>query len=1032
MATSAQTNAKIVQFIKDVEIAHLIIHGGPTAVVATDGGLVRSLSNILNQLESDVNAAADSVLAQVLSARDLAVSSADSAEDDAAAALTSAQEAAASASSAADDATTSGTNATNAATAATNAATSANAAATSATSAGTSATSAANSATAAATSATNAATANTEAQTARTQATNAATTATGAATTATTAASGATASATAAAGSASAAAASETNAGASATAAAGSASAAAASATAAAESEEQAMWAASVAVNAPGTTATSASSITVGTGAKVLTLAQTDKAFVVGQWVYLVDTANPASRWMHGTVTAFNPATGVMTVAVVRLSGTGSTASWLVMPATPNYDAITLLPDGSLSLAADLTVGGDLLVQNGAPELGLSDTSNANETQRARIVSTGGHLYVQANNEGRISFSGYGGLDVTLFRVKVGGSWHAIWHAGNDGAASGLDADLLDGQQGSYYAPVASPAFTGTPTAPTAAVGTNSTQLATTAYVVARIANDAPTKTGVGASGTWGISISGTAANAAAVTNGVYTTGNQTIAGVKTFSEGVQSFGEQDNGTLALVKFGRSTTQYIALHGAASGNVLSSISTDVNPKELIVRVRDDSTTGVFQFGRNGVLTATGFAGSLDGNAATATALQTARTLTIGSTGKAFSGGANLAWSLTEILGNATPATAAEMPGGADLNSYTTPGFYYQTANADAASGTNYPVASAGSMVVMNSAGLTQQYWTYGNGSTPPRAFFRAFYSGSWSAWREVFHSGNIATASVASAGVLTTPRAINGTNFDGSAAITTASWGTARTLTIGSTGKSVNGGGNVAWSHAEMGVPSTGGTGATGTWGISITGNAATASALATARTINGVAFNGTANITIADSTKLPTAGGTITGNITLNDNVVARFGTGADFELFCNGTNAYMNMNSTGVAALYLRDGTTTRFTFERATGHLTATGDVAGLSDERLKRDWEDLPTWMVDGLADVRAGSYTRTDTGARQVGVSAQSLRAVMPEAVREDDEGVLSVSYGNAALAGVVALAQEVVSLRNRVRALEAH
>ena len=27
----------------------------------------------------------------------------------------------------------------------------------------------------------------------------------------------------------------------------------------------------------------------------------------------------------------------------------------------------------------------------------------------------------------------------------------AIWNAGNDGAGSGLDADLLDGQQGSYY-----------------------------------------------------------------------------------------------------------------------------------------------------------------------------------------------------------------------------------------------------------------------------------------------------------------------------------------------------------------------------------------------------------------------------------------------------------------------------------------------------------------------------------------------------------------------------------------------------
>ena len=57
-------------------------------------------------------------------------------------------------------------------------------------------------------------------------------------------------------------------------------------------------------------------------------------------------------------------------------------------------------------------------------------------------------------------------------------------------------------------------ALTGVSTAPTAAVGTNTTQLATTAFVNAEIANDAPTKTGSGASGTWGISVSGNAATA--------------------------------------------------------------------------------------------------------------------------------------------------------------------------------------------------------------------------------------------------------------------------------------------------------------------------------------------------------------------------------------------------------------------------------------------------------------------------------------------------------------------------------------
>ena len=39
------------------------------------------------------------------------------------------------------------------------------------------------------------------------------------------------------------------------------------------------------------------------------------------------------------------------------------------------------------------------------------------------------------------------------------------------------------------YAPKASPALTGTPTAPTAAAGTNSTQIATTAYVTTAISN---------------------------------------------------------------------------------------------------------------------------------------------------------------------------------------------------------------------------------------------------------------------------------------------------------------------------------------------------------------------------------------------------------------------------------------------------------------------------------------------------------------------------------------------------------------
>lgn len=47
-----------------------------------------------------------------------------------------------------------------------------------------------------------------------------------------------------------------------------------------------------------------------------------------------------------------------------------------------------------------------------------------------------------------------------------------------------------------------------------------------------------------------------------------------------------------------------------------------------------------------------------------------------------------------------------------------------------------------------------------------------------------------------------------------------------------------------------------------------------LTGNADTATKLKTARTINGVSFDGSANITVADSTKLPLTGGTLSGDL--------------------------------------------------------------------------------------------------------------------------------------------------------------
>lgn len=55
---------------------------------------------------------------------------------------------------------------------------------------------------------------------------------------------------------------------------------------------------------------------------------------------------------------------------------------------------------------------------------------------------------------------------------------------------------------------------------------------------------------------------------------------------------------------------------------------------------------------------------------------------------------------------------------------------------------------------------------------------------------------------------------------------------------------------------------------------------LGLTSTATSATKLATPRTINGVNFDGTANITVSDSTKLPTTGGTINGDLTVTGTV--------------------------------------------------------------------------------------------------------------------------------------------------------
>lgn len=203
--------------------------------------------------------------------------------------------------------------------------TSANAAATSASNAQTSATNAANSATSASTSAN---TATTQANTATTKAGDASTSATNAANSATSASN----SATNAANSATTATTQATNAANSATSASNSASVATSKASEVQANADYvddqvilAQDAATAAMNyASALTATSTTSITIGTGSKTFTT-QSSKQFQAGQTLKIVSTANTAN-FMIGDVTSYSATSLVMNIT--STGGSGTFADW--------------------------------------------------------------------------------------------------------------------------------------------------------------------------------------------------------------------------------------------------------------------------------------------------------------------------------------------------------------------------------------------------------------------------------------------------------------------------------------------------------------------------------------------------------------------------------------------------------------------------------------------------------------------------------------------------------------------------------
>jgi hypothetical protein len=176
-----------------------------------------------------------------------------------------------------------------------------------------------------------------------------------------------------------------------------------------------------------------------------------------------------------------------------------------------------------------------------------------------------------------------------------------------------------------------------------------------------------------------------------------------------------------------------------------------------------------------------------------------------------------------------------------------------------------------------------------------------------------------------------------------------------------------------------------------------------------------------GGSFDGTATNTVS------------TGKIVFQDGSnggggSAYFGTGEDVQFYNNGTAMYIDCDATH--DVIIREGTTTRFTFDTGTGELTAT-DFNSTSDARLKENVSTIEN-ALDKVLALRGVEFNFIDERVheRKIGLIAQEVEEILPQVVKEDnsEDKIKSVSYANIVALLIEAIKEqqkEIEQLKNR-------
>ena len=173
----------------------------------------------------------------------------------------------------------------------------------------------------------------------------------------------------------------------------------------------------------------------------------------------------------------------------------------------------------------------------------------------------------------------------------------------------------------------------------------------------------------------------------------------------------------------------------------------------------------------------------------------------------------------------------------------------------------------------------------------------------------------------------------------------------------------------------------------------------------------------------------------LPLSGGTITGNLTVNQTFTCQnVEIGHTNEVNATGSDTlYLQYRNSGNLCLCYNGhnvgiGTNSPSYKLHVAGTIYATGAITERSDIRCKdvETYQWAPSLSMIANAPIIRYSMKDDEAHRMRVGSVAQYWEKVMPEAVSKADDGILSIAQGDICMVCIIAMAREIERLKAKI------